>query len=202
MTNTPYTTIELVEAYLKEDIEPAFVSSMERWILGVSLSMDVLANRKLVADEYDSDEQFELRYFDVTKYGYVTIDDCMEIESVESKNNDIWEEVTTDAYPTLPPFRKVIYGFPVGLQNVRIRARWGYMEEITADLEWAATVIAAGVYIAKKTADGTSSGQVAREKIGNYEISYANSGTDGKSIGFMDLGEAKTIVSNYRKILI
>lgn len=204
MTQTPYTTIAKVEAYLLEDIDPSFVANVERWILGIGRTMDDLANRKLVADTYDSDEEFETRYFDVTKYGYLTIDDCVEIEQVEEKNGDSWSVISDyDPYPTLAPHRKIVYAFPVGLQNVRIRAKWGFMEEITTDLEWAATVLVAGVCIANQAIAGRNPGPVSREKIGNYDVTYAGGNDNaGKTAGFRDLEEAKAIIANYRKILI
>jgi hypothetical protein len=204
MTPTPYTTVAKVEAYLLQDIDPTFAANVERWILGASRTMDDMANRKLVADAYDSDEAFELRYFDVTKYGYLTIDDCVEIEQVEQKNGDDWDVITDyDPYPAVAPFRKVVYAFPVGMQNARIRARWGFMEEITTDLEWAATVLVAGICIANQAVAGRNPGPVTKEKIGNYEVTYG-SGSDnaGKAAGFRDLEEAKSIIANYRKILI
>lgn len=204
MTPTPYTTIAKVEAYLLQEISSEFESNVERWILGVSRLMDDLANRKLVADSYDSDEAFEMQYFDVTKYGYLTIPDCVEIEQVELKSGDSWDVISTyEAYPTLAPFRKVVYGFPVGMQNVRIRARWGYMDEITTDLEWAASVIVAGICIANQAVAGRNPGPVSKEKIGNYEVTYGGgSDNKGKASGFSDLEEAKSIIANYRKILI
>lgn len=206
MTKTPYTTIAKVQDYLLEDIAEGFQPNVERWILGISRAMDEMANRKLVADEYDSGESLELRYFDVDQYGFVSIDDCVEIESVEYKNGDSWavlDDTAFQTYPALPPYRKLVYSFPPGLQTVRIRANWGYMETITEDLEWAATVLAAGVCIANQAVAGRNPGPVSSEKIGNYSVSYA-SGNDnaGKSAGFRDLDEAKQIVANYRKILI
>lgn len=206
MTRTPYTTIAKVEAYLLEEIDDAFESNVLRWISGISRNIDEMANRKLVADTYESDESFELRYFDVENFGYVSIDDCVDIESVEYKNGASWVALDSsqyETYTTLPPFRKIIAPFPVGLQTVRIRAKWGYMEEITEDLEWAATVLVAGVCIANQAISGRNPSPVSREKIGNYEVTYGNGNDNaGKSAGFRDLDEAKGIIAGYRKILI
>ncbi len=206
MTRTPYTTIAKVEAYLLEEIADSFEANVERWISGISRNMDEMANRKLVADTYESDEALELRYFDVENLGYVSIDDCVEIDSVEYKSGTSWVALDTteyETYPTLAPFRKLVAVFPPGMQTVRVRARWGYMDEITEDLEWAATVLVAGVCIANQAVAGRNPGPVSSEKIGNYSVSYA-SGNDnaGKSAGFRDIDEAKQIVANYRKILI
>ncbi len=206
MIPSVYTTIAKVEAYLIQDIDPSFQANVTRWIAGVTTMMDSMANRKLVADTYLSDEQFEVRYFDVTRYGYLTIDDCVEIESIEQKVGDSWEEVSAsdyETYPAIAPFRRISYAFPVGVQNVRIRARWGYMEEITDDLEWAATVLVAGICIANQAVAGRNPGPLVKEKIGNYEVAYGSSkDNDGKAAGFSDLTEAHEIVARYRKLLI
>lgn len=206
MTKTPYTTIEKVQAYLLQDISESFQANVERWILGISRTMDQMANRQLVADTYESEESLELRYFDVEKLGYITIDDCVEIESIEYKNGDDWEELDAseyDLYPAIAPHRKIIYAFTPGLQAVRVRARWGYMEDITEDLQWAATVLVAGVCTANQAITGRNPGAVVKEKIGTYEVQYTPGiDNDGKVASFRDLEEAKEIIAGYKKILL
>lgn len=200
MSRTPYTTIALVENYLIRDIHETFQSQVEAWILAVGDIMDSDANRKLVADTYDSDESFELKYFDCEKYGYLVIDDCVAVESVESKEGDTWSDTDYELYPALAPHRKLTGSFPLGLQKTRVRAHWGYFEEIPQDLQFAATVFAAGICLANMAASGENPNIVLREKIGNYEVAYGDG--KGSSASMKDYERAKEIVESYRKIEI
>lgn len=205
MTKATYTTIANVEAYLIQTIDAGFQPDVQNWIAAVTAQIDDMANRKIVADTY-GDEDFELRYFDVTSYGHLTIDDCVEIQKVEYKSGDSWVEVLAAdyaTYPALAPFRRITYTFPVGAQAVRIRAKWGYRATLPEDLMWAATVMVAGICTANQALANGSHGPVMKEKVGNYEVAYgANSQNEGRSGGLKDLELAKEIISKYRKILI
>jgi hypothetical protein len=206
MTPSKYTSVLDVEAYMVQAINAGFEANVERWISAVSRYMDDKANRKLVADSYDSDESFELRYFDVSTYGFVTIDDCIEIESIEYRSGDSWvslNDTEFEVYPALAPHRRVVHGFSLGNQVVRIRARWGYMEDITEDLSWAATVLVSGICIANQAVGGNAPGTISNEKIGNYQVAYASSkDSDGRTGGLRDLDEANAIIANYRRIAL
>lgn len=189
---TPYTTVEAVENYTRETISEAMEAQVEAWIAAVSNMLDNMANRKLVADTIGSGEdEFEVKYFDAKGNGNVFIDDCQEIDEVETGDpqTDVYAAFTDYyAYPKLAPFRRLVGSFPAGLQSVKVSARWGFFNELPEDIKFAATVIVSGIYLNHTSGNAS----VKSEKIGNYAVTYAD------DEGFNDFERAKGVVENYR----
>ncbi|MFA6158893.1 MAG: hypothetical protein WC763_04725 [Candidatus Paceibacterota bacterium] len=193
-----YTTAEKIGDYMLIDIDPTFEDKVDGWIEGVSRMLDQAANRKLVAEEAgegEEDASLEDKYFDGNGQRFLTIDDCVEVEEVAIGDiNGDNEEETEDylTYPRIAPIRRLILKggvFSAGVQNVRVKARWGLFADVPKDIELACTIIVAGVI----NASTPGKQAIKSESIGNYQVAY----TDEK--GIADFDRAKSIIDTYRK---
>ncbi len=180
-----YATVENIEDYLLIEIDGSFAEKVEAWIEGVSRMMDTMANRKLVADELGSGDDPEERYYDGNGCGYLSIEDCVDVQNVEVDDVAIDYEL----YPKLPPHRKLIGSFPSGIQNVHVEGNFGYFSVLPADIQLACTVITAGIVNESRGVKGKTS-----ERIGNYQVSY------DQDKGIADFERAKAIIESYRLI--
>lgn len=201
MADKGYTTEEKIEAYLggisitEGDADDYILATQELIdrMTGRNFKADVLAS----ARQYDGNDRRDL-----------IIDDCVEVTKVEV-GNSIWPDSFTEQdndgdtpqYYLMPtnyadeglPIRKVGLRNKIwtwGHANARITAKWGYSETPPDDLQFAATVIAAGMYYNNR---GAKTGAVKQEKIGEYSVSYSDEG------GFNDLESADTILESYKK---
>lgn len=135
---------------------------------------------------FKADTSASARRFRGTDKKLLVIDDCVEITKVE-KANDHWGDslttISSDDYILQPrnhsaegiPIKGIFYkhGFwgigEGGLENHKITAKWGYSVDPPDDIVFAATILAAGLYSANR-----SEGGVESERIGNYQVKYAN----------------------------
>jgi hypothetical protein len=194
-----YTSEAKLASYLNTTITTGsakiYIESAQRYI-------EQITRRK-----FEADKNASARLFDGDDRQELIIDDCIEVTKVEVGNNiygDTFTEVTNDTqnnYFLMPtnyaseglPIRKIglrslawIYGHA----NHRITAKWGYSELPPDDIVFAATVIASGMYYQNQ---GQNSGAITREKIGNYEVAFA----DQK--GVSDAQVAQSILESYKK---
>jgi len=192
-----YTTIEELENYVGVDIASTFESQMENWIEGISRYMDNITNRKLVADAVGSGEEYEEKAYDGDGETYLMIDDCQEITSLEI--GDVYGEnlVATTNYikfPRYTPHRRIVlkdYGiFTSGIQNVVIKGRFGFFNTLPKDIQFACTVLVAGIINSQNKGNDVKKS----ESIGEYSVTY----TDDK--GVTDYNRAIEILSSYRKL--
>lgn len=190
-----YASTEDLNKYLGATVDETLAEIL---LEGVSRAMDKMANRKLVADPVGSGEDYEEQYYDGNGKGFISIDDCQEITHVsegDQYGDNLVEVETSDliTYPRKAPYRKILKktgSFEVGVQNIKIEGRFGYLNELPGDLKLACTIIAAGAY----TATGQSPASVSSEKYIDYSVTYA----DDK--GWADFENAKAIVEKYQKI--
>lgn len=192
-----YTDKTALENYLSIAVVDSFESQLEDWISGISRYMDNITNRKLVADVIGSGEDYEERAYDGNGETYLMIDDCQEITSVEI--GDVYGEnlVTTTNYikfPRYTPHRRIVlkdYGiFTSGIQNVVIKGRFGFFNELPKDIKFACTVLVAGIINSQNKGNDVKKS----ESIGEYSVTY----TDDK--GVTDYNRAVEILSSYRKL--
>lgn len=202
MADKNYTTEAKIEAYLG----------------GISISTGaaddyILATQELIEQETDrnfkADTSATSRLYDGNDRQYLIIDDCVEVTKVEVGSNqwgDSFTEITnpvggTPGYYLLPanysaenePIRKIglrSQYWIFGHANHRITAKWGYSAAVPDDIEFAATVIAAGMYYFNR---GLKTGAVKSEKTLNYSVSYAN------EAGFDSYKNAMMILDSYKK---
>jgi hypothetical protein len=192
-----YTDKTALENYLGIAVVNSFESQLEDWISGISRYMDNITNRKLVADVIGSGEDYEERAYDGNGETYLMIDDCQEIISLEI--GDVYGEnlVATTNYikfPRYTPHRRIVlkdYGiFTSGIQNVVIKGCFGFFSELPKDIQFACTVLVAGIINSQNKGNDVKKS----ESIGEYSVTY----TDDK--GVTDYNRAVEILSSYRKL--
>lgn len=200
-----YTTEEILENYILNDIDATFSDQIDSWIAGIEKFIDGYTGRNFIADEsatarkYDGDDTNEL-----------LIDDAVEITKVEVGNDGYggsFDELSAggaDGYFLYPenysvrglPVRKIVLNsrrWPAGAQNNQITAKWGFSATVPADIQFAATVFVAGVLNQHRQGGD----EIKSEKIGNYTVTY---NTDKGQNSFGDFSKAKEILDRYRKL--
>lgn len=192
-----YCEIIDVENYLLKDIESGFETQVEDWIRGVSRMMDQMANRTLVAPVIGSGEDFEIRNYDGNGKMSMRIDDAQEITKISIGDmyglNPTTLSVSDYLFsPKQPPYRTIYLKndiFYSGIQNVEIEGRFGYFNEVPADLKLACSIIVAGIVNAQIKGNL----EKKSESIGNYSVSY------GDAKGLADYNNAIGIINSYKK---
>lgn len=188
-----YTTIAKVEAYTLKDIGSSFETNVSAWITSISRFIDQYCNRTIVASGSDTE-----KYYDGEGKEYVSIDECQSITTVElgDRYGDNLSAVTDYIkYPATAPHRALILKsgvFTGGIQNVKVTADFGYAASTPEDIEFAATVLVAGIINAQ---DPNAQGKKS-ERIGNYQVTY----TDDK--GITDFNRAMAILDSHKRYVI
>jgi hypothetical protein len=202
MANRDYTTDSLIENYLNKEIPDV---DLNPFILATQKYIEQYTHRVFKADSTAS-----ARSYDGNGRQALNIDDCVEVTLVEIGNNTWGDSYTTipssgaNSYITLPtnneadevPINKIGLRANVwthGVANNRITAKWGYSVEVPSDIQFAATVLASGMYNENK---GGNTGAIKSEKIGQYSVTYAD------SKGADDLKRSMEILDSYRKMFI
>ncbi|XOB41795.1 MAG: hypothetical protein ACKKMS_00125 [Candidatus Nealsonbacteria bacterium] len=158
-----YCEIEDIENYLLTEIDVAFESQVERWIEAMERHIDKETGRNFKADEESS-----VRKFDGDGEQDLFIDDCIEVEKIEvdGAEKEHW------LYPSDElPYTKVILKdsvFTKGNQNIEITAKWGYSEDVPADIEFACTVLVAGIINRSLSHEG----EVQSKTVGPYSVTF------------------------------
>lgn len=182
------TTIEKIEDYLLIDIDPSFEPKVQQYIDAVTAYIERYTGRKFTVDEEASE-----RVYSGDNSGELFIDDAVEVTAVKIGDEAL---ETTDfyLYPSnrLPKTRIVLpYRiFRTGNQNITVTAKWGYGEDIPADLSFAATVMVAGIINYQNSDDK----DVSSETIGRYSVTYKSS-----SLQEHDFSNAKAILKTYKR---
>ena len=196
-----YTSKQNLQNYTLQEIDAVFNNQIDSWIEAVSKQIEQQTNRVFIADAVASP-----RLYNGNNRQHLIIDDCIEVTKVEVGNNiwgDTFAEIDStgiNRYYTLPtnneeegvPIRKIGLRARVWIEghaNHRITAKWGYSEEVPEDIEFAATVMTAGIMNAKR--DG-GKGDVTSEKIGQYAVTYSDK-------QYKDLEVAKEILESYKR---
>ena len=195
MSDKAYTTEEKLEAYLNATIITGAAADA---ILAAQEYIDKYTDRNFKADANAS-----VRLYDGNDTQAIVIDDCVEVSKVDV-GSDVWGDNFTEQtqYFKLPtnytadkvPIRKIglrSMVFIPGHANHRITAKWGYSAAVPSDIVQAATVLASGIYYQNR---GENTGPIKSEKIGEYQVSYA----DDK--GFNDVTMAMQTLERYKKI--
>lgn len=201
-----YTTPTKVREFLGLS---SLVISVDFYIESAEQIIDQETNRNFAADSADVE-----RLFDGDGSNTLLIDDAISITKLEIGSDPFGTSFTEIVlggsngyvkYPSnyaekLVPITKLILNsesFIRGRQNQKITAKFGYcaIANIPADVSFAATVIAAGIYNFGNASGG--SGDIKSESIGNYSVTYdIGSGGGGK---WGDFERAKEIIKKYRR---
>lgn len=199
MNNKNYTTESKIQEYLNQSVTQG---DADQFILATQRYIDQYTDRNFLADKTAS-----TRLYDGNDRNQLVIDDCVDVTKVEV-GNDAWgdtfsevDEGVSSGYYLRPtnysqeglPIRKVLLRSRIwikGIANHRITAKWGYSEDVPADISFVATVLASGMYYQNR---GENTGAIKSEKIGEYAVSYAD------NQGFSDLKTAMSILDSYKK---
>jgi hypothetical protein len=179
-----YTTKAKIENYLLIDIDASFDSQVDAWIEEVEAHIDRVTGRNFKADEEESGEDAgaSTRRFDGDNTNKILIDDCVAVTEIKlSEDSDPLEVEDYVLYPAnalslsrpIPYTQiKLIGGyFPkYPPQGIYVKGRWGYSEEVPADIQNVATILVAGIINFSWNADG----EVESETIGRYTVTYKN----------------------------
>lgn len=164
-----YTTRGLVENYLLITVDPSFHTQVDRWIESIEAYIENVTGRVFVGD--GSPESAELIY-DGDGTNELFVDDFRSISEITIDDGD--PLVLGDDYYLYPANttvknRIVLVGqvFTRGNQNVKITGIWG-SSDIPADIEFAATVLVAGIINFSDQAEG----EVQSMSIGSYSVTY------------------------------
>lgn len=186
------TTIQKIKDYLLIDIDPAFEPVVEEYIEAVTAFIERYTGRKFTA--VTEETEAEPRIYDGTGNSELFIDDAVEITEVKI-NDTVLEDADFRLYPAnrLPKTRIILpyKKFYEGAQNITITAKWGYGENIPADLAFAATVMTAGIV----NSQNIDEKDVQSETIGRYSVTYKTGSTQQH-----DFQNAKTILKLYRRL--
>lgn len=192
-----YTSVSKIENYLLINIDPTYVDQVDSIILGVSKLFDRMTNRKLVAEEEDA-----VAYFDGNGKPALLVGDLVEVTTLELGDSfgDNLTEVDDDDFMTYPkdegePKHTIVLKsgcFPDGIQNIKVTGKIGAYASTPADIELAATVIAAGIL------NNQLKGNQAKksETIGSYSVSYSD------DRGFADYDRSLATLESYKRFIL
>jgi hypothetical protein len=192
-----YCSLEDVENYIGKNVASNFQPQIEKWIESISLTMNNMANRKLVCDEMGSGDEYETRYYDGNGNSYLLIGDCHSVQEVVVSDTfgDNTETIDTIDYvlvPKIAPHRAISFRniiTPIGQQNVSITGNFGLFTTIPEDIRFACAVFVAGII----GANSPMAKDKGSESIGSYSVSY------GSEKAKEDYITARNIVLSYRK---
>jgi hypothetical protein len=193
-----YTDQNTVEEYLGEAIDRSISLEIEN----ASRFIDRYTGRSFVACDTAS-----ARLFDGIGTSELLIDDCIAITKVEIGNDTFGNTFTEvpatgdDRYLQIPnnelPKTSLLLTqryFPEGIQNIKITAKWGYSDEIPAEIKKVATYLVAMEY--QKSANGFIGG-IESERIGEYSVSFGSGQKDKE-----EFNNIKSILDGFVKNLI
>lgn len=202
MAKKGYTTKTEIENYLLTTIDTTFDSQVDNWIESIEKYIDNQTGRNFLADSVGNDSD---KYYDGDNTSKLLIDDAVEITELEVGDGNLLTPDTTPIkadgdYLLYPANRKPITQiqlragyFPAyPRQGIRVKARWGYSEEVPADIRQATTVLVAGIINYGNTADG----EVKSMNIGAYSVTYK----DEKQ--WQDFERVADILLSYKKFII
>ena len=188
-----------VENYLTINIDASFDSQINSWAQAVDNYIDNYTGRSF------SETNKEVRYFDGNGESQLDIDDFTSVSSVEIlevNSTDVSKSLTqgkNDDYVVYPhnknpKYRLILtpdanigsFGnagtFPRGKRRVKVKAKWGYDENVPEDITVAATMLLAGII-----EEGLEGGNVEMEQLGDYRVEYNNVDKISNTMGVAEI---------------
>lgn len=188
-----YTNIAQIQNYLLHTIKDYFQPQVEEWIAMMEKFVEQETNRVFIADDtasekvYDGDGKAQLFLDENVEISKLTID------GTEINSSDYL------TYPSneLPKTRIKLKDdtglfFTKGEQNIKVEGKWGYSVVCPPDISFATTIFVVGII----NFSGEMSGEIKREKIGDYSVDYKDKTSQ------QDFNRAKDILKRYKKIVI
>lgn len=169
-----YTTEAKVENYLLTNIDASFATQVSEWIESIENYIDKFTNRNFQT----SNPSPTTKLFNGTGRSYLPVKDCLDVTLLEEETNHAsatFQTITASDWYKMPTNSTILYGlklasgiFTKGIQNYRVTARWGSSASIPKDIEFAATVMVAGII----NFSNNSPGDIIQESLGGYSVSY------------------------------
>ena len=175
-----YTTKEKVSDYISMDIDASMDARIAEWAEAV----DEYIHKKTGVYSFEADTVDSVKYYDGNGLKEMIIDDYVDITSIE-----ILDETTDDVNFTLLPGRVVdftsrpintdnkykvrvtpnsqISYIPMGCDNIKVTAKWGYSVSVPKQISFAATLLVHGIL-----QQGMEGGKIKKEVLGDYEVSF------------------------------
>lgn len=165
-----YTDKTAIQNYLLINIDPQFDDQVDEWIEGVEEYIDSVTNRDFSPAVEDAETEDRTFSGDGTRT--LTIDPNIEVEEVRFSVDG--DPIDSDNYVTLPTRKPTItklqlraMNFPKGLENIYVKANWGY-SKVPMDIKLAATVLVSGII----NNAWQSEGEVQSMTVGRYSVTY------------------------------
>ncbi len=195
-----YTDKAKIESYLLIEIDDSFDEQIDRWIEAAETNINETTGRVFIADENSSERIYDIKNTDANSIGqYLSSPKNLYVHDfIGTTKLTIDDEVIDEGdyyvYPANEnPKTRINYpdGFSEGKQNIKVEAKWGYSEEVPADIEFAATVLVAGIIQHSLSHEG----EVASITMGRYSVNYK----DEKQM--KDFESVKEILKRYKKVI-
>lgn len=188
------TTVQKIKDYLVESFAQPSDAVIADYISVVTAYIERYTGRTFTPAVTPGTQATE-RFYDGNGSSELFIDDAAEVTQVKD-GNTIIPVSDFRLYPSnrLPktriilPFKK----FTWGAQNITVTAKWGYGASVPKDLEFAATVMVAGI-INHQNSDEKD---VQSETIGRYSVTYKSNSPQEH-----DFSNTKKILKMYRKLV-
>lgn len=173
LNQTEYTDIESVAQYLGIDAPSGSSDEAEeirKYIRIASRQMDRITGRKLYTDEETT------VLYDGTRSGVLVIGDMAEITELKVDGVEL-EATEYVTYPRTKPYISRLAlrerFWPVDVGSISIKGYHALYKEMPEDLQYCATVLAAGLYQTAHPSEDAEA--VSSESIGNYKVTYTSS---------------------------
>ena len=205
MANRQYTTIEKLQNYLLIDIDVAFEAQVTEWIEYMSNYIESQTGLVFIADSTASVKIYEVTDGGTDTIGDYTaevvdlqIDDCVEVTEL-SIDDEVVDSADYLIYPANAETKSRIHltadsglVFTEGEQNIEVTAKWGATVAVPQDIEFACTVLTAGII----NNNWESDGEVKSVTMGAYNLTFK----DNKSVN--DYERAMEIIEIYNSISV
>lgn len=177
-----YTSITNLQNYLLITIDASFHEQVgTTWLLSVEKIIDNFCGRNFIADTAESQKTYEIvlkKAVDIEgsfpSIRSLIIDEAVDVTGLTVDD----EEVSTGDWLLYPmndtPKVEVRLRdtstavLTIDQQNIKVTAKWGYSVTVPSDIEWAATVLLAGIV----QHAWSSEGEVESVTLGRYTLSY------------------------------
>ena len=200
-----YTTLENVENYMLITVDASFESQVATtWLSTVEDIIDKFTGRNFIADDPGTQKIYEVKLehaVDIARtfpsIRSLIIDEATEVEDLQIDDDDIASGDYLVYPPNDTPKLQIVLRdtstavFTLDQQNIKVTAKWGFSATVPSDIEFAATVLLAGIV----QHSWSSEGEVESVTMGRVTLAYKNK----KEIS--DFESVREILKTYRKVM-
>ncbi len=177
-----YTNITNVQNYLLITIDASFQSQVgTTWLETVEEIIDKFTGRNFIADAAASQKVFEVKFQKAVDIAgtfpsirSLIIDEAVDVSGLTVDDVEIgtgdWLLYPMNETPKIEIVLRntSTASFTVKEQNIKVTAKWGFSVTVPSDIEFAATVLLAGII----NNSWSTEGEVESVTLGRYTLSY------------------------------